>query len=102
MHQWGTRPVSPRRNPEEPWDVTLTTSSLTRRTYWCAPSACEEDLEFQDRASRLEDMLTVSETLSAPGGMGHGFRGTLPLRRLVRCWLHFRQCCRAFSTTATA
>ena len=51
MHRWGTRPVSPRRNPEEPWDVTITTSSLTRRTYWCAPSACEEDLELQDLPS---------------------------------------------------
>ena len=56
--------------------------------FWCAPSACEEDLEF--KTSRLADMLTVSETLTVPGGMGHGLRGTLPLRRLVRCWLPFR------------
>ena len=31
--------------------MTITTSSLTRRSYWCAPSACEEDLELQDLPS---------------------------------------------------
>ena len=38
-------PISPRRTPEEPWDVTFTTSDLTSRHYWCAPSACEVDLQ---------------------------------------------------------
>jgi hypothetical protein len=39
---------SPRRTPEEPWDVTYYMSGLTSQFYWCAPSACEEDLELQD------------------------------------------------------
>ena len=77
VHQWGTRPISPRRTPEQPWDVTVTTSDLTFRHYWCAPSACEVDLEVQDLPS---------------GGYAY--------RRLMRCWLPFRQRCRAFSTTA--
>ena len=65
VHQWGTSSVpiteqqglqtgdhlprerahSPRRTPEEPWDVTSYMSGLTSQFYWCAPSACEEDLE---------------------------------------------------------
>ena len=68
--------------------MTITLLDLTGRHYWYAPIACEEDLEF--KTSRLSDMLTASEMLTMPGGMGHGFRGMLPLRSLVRCWLHFR------------